>query len=281
MIKIIVNDYKQIAFLIAVILLTGCNEEKYSHKFSLLTFNIGNNKPPLADTITVCNKIKKIGKPEILILQDIPWKVKIYDLANILNYQYCISGRFRHHRNNLGILTNYKILHYDAHINFNQDNNFHSFVKALIKIKNKKILITSVHLESLSPKLKKIKQKKYLWPIEILKLGWQELFCETERTKSVTRLLKWVEQEQADGIILAGDFNTFPFAKPIRMINNHFKDSLWLSSDFFTKTYTKIKIPAPARIDYIFYSPNLACLHSKVITETVGDHYPVWALFGI
>jgi len=141
-----INNYKQIAFLIAVILLTGCNGEKYSHKFSLLTFNIGNNKPPLADTITVCNKIKKIGKPEILILQDIPWKVKIYDLANILNYQYFISGRLKHHRINLGILSNYKILHYDAHIKKEAIISTKINVGEYIKIKNKKIKNLKIYI---------------------------------------------------------------------------------------------------------------------------------------
>jgi endonuclease/exonuclease/phosphatase (EEP) superfamily protein YafD len=97
----------------------------------------------------------------------------------------------------------------------------------------------------------------------------------------VENLLRWLHSERVKKMIVAGDFNTFPYSKAVRRMNKALDDSLWQSLDYLSATYPKIAFPIKPRIDYIFHSSGLACQSARVIKDSAGDHYPVLAVFDV
>ena len=96
------------------------------------------------------------------------------------------------------------------------------------------------------------------------------------RVKQVEELMdKYISASKAEGVILAGDFNTPPVQKPgepyqiirDKMINCveeiYYKLRKWLTADYYTygnnhNTYTRGR-PDAATIDYVFHKSNCNC----------------------
>jgi endonuclease/exonuclease/phosphatase family metal-dependent hydrolase len=70
--------------------------------------------------------------------------------------------------------------------------------------------------------------------------------------------------------IICGDFNDTPLSYTYNQFNKRLKDAFINSSNGIGPTYIG-KLPA-GRIDYIFYSPELASYNFKIQKEELSDH---------
>ena len=137
----------------------------------------------------------------------------------------------------------------------------------------RKLRVCSVHLDRIDP-IDTDQQGAHLSWDEALSLLARETTDETVRSRCVEELLEWAGP---DCVIVGGDFNTVFCSTAIRKMETAFRDALAGSSDYLTGTYIKSGLPVAPRLDFLFYSKGLACLKARVVRESAGDHYPVWA----
>ena len=145
-------------------------------------------------------------------------------------------------------------------------------------VEGRKILLLTVHLERVAG-VRVSKTKIDLSWKTALKILKHELTQETPRTRAVKELLAWISAHSYEDIIIAGDFNTVPFSKTIRTINGSFKDALWPGLNYLKGSYNNLPFSIDPRIDYIFHSPELKCFAADIIGYSLGDHFPVKAVF--
>lgn len=271
-----------ISFLV-IALLPACDHNPHTGPvLTVMTYNVGDYKLPAPTTAQVAEIIRMNGVPDLLLVQNMPWGIKIKDLARELKLPHFVSGRETNYRNNLGILSKLPLSNSDA-IRFKLDTNLNSpasFLCAETQINLKTVVVCSLQLESLSPQIRKMEEDGdfFFGVLDILR---KEIFQETARSRNAQKFLGWIKSKQYDEIIIGGDFNTFPLSKTIRIMNNRFDDALWPSLAYFTGTYTKVQFPVKPRIDFIFHSEGLNSTKAEIIQETAGDHYPVRADLGM
>jgi len=271
--------YFWILFLLTI-LLPGCNQNSQpGTTITVITYNVGNEGLPIPRTEQVAEVVRRNGLPDLLFVQDAPWKIKMKDLAGSLGFDHFVSGRGMSSQTHLGILSNLPLSNPDA-IRFSDTSNHQrpGALSANIRIADKTVLLCCVHLESLSRRVNKMRRDSGSALPNIIRMIRDETLHDTPRVQSVEQLLAWIETKQKDAIVIGGDFNTFFFSRPIRSMNKYFHDVLWFSSDYFSGTYTKLNFPMKPRIDFIFHSKNIECLEAGIIRETAGDHYPIRAV---
>ena len=144
---------------------------------------------------------------------------------------------------------------------------------ATVVVGGRKLRVCSIHLDRIDP-IDVDRQGVHLNWGQALSLLARETMNETVRSRSVEELLKWVG---SDRLIIGGDFNTVFCSKTVRKMEAVFKDALAGTSDYLTGTYIKSGLPVAPRLDFLFYSKDLTCLEARVVRESAGDHYPVWA----
>ena len=244
--------------------------------FTILTANIGNWRGRNVDTPALADMIIRNGLPDLLLIQDAPWKVKIRDLAGALGRRHFLDGRDLPLRPGMGIISRYPLSNPRV-INLpavdKRAEKRTAAICADVLIGREKILACSVHLDSLSTLVRGGNP-------DLASLTKRELFDDTPRSAGVRLLLDWLPPG-SNRIVIGGDFNTFPGSRPIRMMGNRFKDVLAGTSDYFGGTYIKVEFPIKPRIDYIFYSRGLARRQGAILRDTLGDHYPVRAELAI
>lgn len=246
---------------------------------SVMTFNVGNYGAAVPTTQQVAGIVRRHGVPDILLVQDVPWPLKIRDLAQSVGLPYYVSGRDTNPRMNMGILSRLALSGPDA-LRLKPAPGSHTpatFLCAETRINDRTVLICSLHLESLSRQVRRM-QEEPGFLLKIIRLMSDEVFRDTERSRNVQAFLTWIDGKQYDEAIIGGDFNTIPLSRTIRTMNRRFEDALWPSLDYFKGTYVKVKFPVKPRIDYIFHSHGFTSGETKVIRETAGDHYPVRAV---
>ncbi|MBW2052810.1 MAG: endonuclease/exonuclease/phosphatase family protein [Deltaproteobacteria bacterium] len=259
----------------------GCAEKPNpGSTFSVMSYNVGNRTSPIPTTRQVAEVILKHGVPDILLIQDTPWEIKIKDLAEAVGYSYFITGRKMAVRSNLAIFSRLPLSNPNT-IHFHLNNSTPAALCAETRVSGKTVLFCTLHLSTLRFTYDRIVREGGAQIPGVLGILRDEYFRETQHSRSVEKLLKWIESKRYDAIILGGDFNTFLFTKPIRAITSHLDDALWPSADYFAGTYRNFRFPIKPRIDYIFYSQGLDRLKAEIIRETPGDHYPVKAVFGL
>jgi endonuclease/exonuclease/phosphatase family metal-dependent hydrolase len=163
-------------------------------------------------------------------------------------------------------------------------HHFHSIRYAAIAVEadigSRKILLLTVHLERVAGV--RLSETKINLPWKTaFKILMHELTHETERTRAVKELLTWISTQSVEDIIIAGDFNTVPFSKTIRTINVWFSDVLWPGLKYFKGSYKNLPFSIEPRIDYIFHSPGLKRFSADIIGNSLGDHFPVKAVFDV
>ncbi len=100
--------------------------------------------------------------------------------------------------------------------------------------------------------------------------------------------IRRIEKELGSGrpAVIAGDFNSFSFGTA----QTYLKGLGWIDSLASVDREADHKptwrgrkrgLSAPFRIDFIFHSPDLATLESRVLSEGASDHYPVVSLLRI
>ncbi|MFP3959138.1 MAG: endonuclease/exonuclease/phosphatase family protein [Spirochaetaceae bacterium] len=107
----------------------------------------------------------------------------------------------------------------------------------------------------------------------------REVFTSTPRSRAAREVESWLSSWDDERVIVAGDFNTVPFARTIRHMNRHFDEALRGTGDYLDGTYWKVDGCILPRIDFIFYSGALERLDARIIESQAGDHYPVEAEF--
>lgn len=253
--------------------------------FSVMTFNIGDRiKDPanLPATEEIVKVIREIGIPDILLVQESPWKVKMDDLAESLGFAHHVSARprFFSSTSNSAIFSRYP-LNNPHSIPFESRPNRSMALCAEALIAGKKIMLCSVQLSTLRFELdRRIEDGEEKIP-GVLRIMGNEIFRETAHSRNVDSLMAWVNSQTADAAILGGDFNTFILSKSIRTVSRYFDDSLWPSIDYFRGTYQKFRFLVKPRIDFLFHNGKIACLDAAIIQQTTGDHFPIRAEFAL
>jgi len=226
--------------------------------------------------------VRKHDTPDVLLIQETPWLVKMKALAEELGYPHFVSGRKMAAQSNLAIFSKTPLSNPNTiplHLNKHKKP---TVLSAEILINNKPVLFCSVHLTTLRFKFDRIVHEQGGSPISsALRLVGREYFRDTEHSRSVETLVKWIKSKPHDAVIIGGDFNTFLFTKPIRIMNRRLDDALWPSVDYFAGTYRHVRSPVKPRIDYIYYSEGINRIKAEIIRETPGDHYPIRAVFGL
>lgn len=137
------------------------------------------------------------------------------------------------------------------------------------------IHVINVHLDRIQRVQSQQEMPRIPWTTA-MNVVLEELFSDTMRSQQVGMVMDRVDRPSCP-VILAGDFNTIPYARAIRRVQRRFRDALWPSLDFFSNTYKDIGFPLKPRIDYIFHSPEILVADSGIVRTGMGDHYPVRA----
>ena len=248
---------------------------KSSNSLRVVTYNIDNIK----DTrllLEVCVTIKSMGVPDVVFMQEVHGESAASFLAGNLKIPYFKYIDYSGHKDGLAILSRIPLEDIKLHY-FNESRDGYGALSAEIKIKDRKLLLCTLHLDRIL-NAKRIRHVASRNGMELIK---REIFNKTVRSRSVEELLEWIFSLDSNNIIIGGDFNSFPFSIPIRKMSKKFNDALWPTVSYFTGTYRGFDYPFKPRIDFIFHSPDIKRLQADVIKKGPSDHYPVMAVFKI
>lgn len=249
-----------------------------SSRLTVMTYNIGVESPPVPTVADISAVIKAAGLPDVLLIQDTPWRVKVRKLASKLGYEHYYIGRDLIYLNKNAILSKYALTKKHV-IYFYPNNPRPSALSAIISIPEGRVLVVSVHLDTLR-NFMKAKSDKCSGKTP-LQLSFEEFTFGSCHERSVKMLLSWIDSQSFDHALIGGDFNSPLLSKPIRMMNRNFTDVLWPELDYFlgTKVIESNYIP-DIRIDYLFHTSNLLKNKANIFKDTPGDHYPIYGAFG-
>jgi endonuclease/exonuclease/phosphatase family metal-dependent hydrolase len=163
---------------------------------------------------------------------------------------------------------------------FSTSRHGYGALAAEIRITDQKLLLCSLHLD----RIPQVMSHRWVSGFTTLRVFKNEIFNETVRSRSVEEVLDWLSGFYSNHIIIGGDFNTFPFSKPIRKMAEKYNDALWPTMSYFTGTYNELDYPFTPlnpRIDFLFHSPAIKRLRAEVVKTGPSDHYPVKAVFGL
>lgn len=271
-----------IVLLVVLNLWRTSSKSKSGTTISAMTFNVGTRNSEsrvpekIHSTEQLANLIETIGIPEILLIEDAPWKIKMKVLAKLLGYSDFVSNRSRKFSSygHLAIFSMFPLSSPES-IPFHMNEKRAMALCAEASIEQKRLLLCAVHLSSI-----RFERRDRIGNIlHVLQILRDETFIETEHSRDVKNLLTHIGKRKIDATIIGGDFNTFFFSKSIRAISNQFNDALWPSVDFFRGTYPKFPFFIKPRVDHLFHSENIDCLDSSIIRLILGDHYPIQATF--
>jgi len=198
----------------------------------------------------------------------------------LLGFDHYVTGREMSPMSNLAILSDWPLTNPDT-IRFPSTYMKPTALCAEAEVDGKKVLLCTMHLETLNPQLGGLQQAGDERLPGIFHIMKDEFLGETNHSRHVKQFLDWIGPKKFDEIIIGGDFNTFPLSKPIRLMTDRFDDALWPSLDYFLGTYLRFNLPLPIkpRIDFLFHSPGLYPMEARIVRESAGDHYPIQALF--
>ena len=245
---------------------------------TVMTYNVGTLNGERIGFDKIGEVIRKIGTPDLLLLQEVPGEklaVKLAENLGLANYLYSSYKPGGKGNYGMTIMSRYPLINPEM-LHFHR---YASFMAKMV-VEGKSYRIGSVHLERIKPIRINEYSAELSWK-DALNLLKTEIFKDTSRSIAVDSLLSWMSSREFQHVIIGGDFNTVPFSKAIRKMGKKYKDALWPSVDYLTGSYNKLSLPIKPRIDYIFHSPDLKCDTASVIKESAGDHYPVRAVFDL
>lgn len=247
--------------------------------FTVMTCNIGieecGSVPPKGIQ-DITSWVLKTGRPNILFLQEVMGLVSANGLAIRLNYPYAVDGRSLSSRTSQVILSDFPLTEPD-NLDFSDENTGDAAVCAMAEISGRRILLCTLHLQTLSSKLQKNAKGGYTFS-GLAKVTVDEIFHDNQHMVDTQKFLHWINRKNWDAAVIGGDFNTVFMAKSIRLMNKSFNDALWPSVDFFKGTkISKYNLPIGLRIDYLFSSENVSVSSAAVLSQPIGDHLPVAA----
>lgn len=276
---------RTIIFGVAILLLGSAvlafhqnGDQTTSNPLEVMTYNIGdiNPKPLLKDVAEV---IRRYGVPDLLLVQEIAGKKAASRLSHMLGLGHFTYSNYKGKKHGLAILSRIPITVPQTYY-FEQSNRGFGVITGNILIDGHNVRVCSLHLDRIDPVTIKGQKLEMSWETALRFLK-TELLEETVRSKSVDELIAWLDKSKSNNTIIGGDFNTVPFSRAIRKMNQAFDDALWPSWNYFTSSYQKFPLPIAPRIDYLFHSPDIKSSNAAVIKAGPGDHYPVKAVFSI
>lgn len=258
-----------------VLLLPGGQGRQPGRALAVLTQNIGTFNSKRADMQRVTELMEQAGHLDILLLQEVPGEALAWKLAGDLKFEYCVFAPYSKAGDGLAVIPRYPLKSLDV-IRFNP----YAAMAVEADIDGVKLLLLSVHLERIRGVQVSETRIDLSWETAV-KLIADEMIQETPRTRAVDVLLSWIIMQPYEHVVLAGDFNSVPFSRPIRAIGSKFNDVLWPGLHYLSGTYNHLPFAVQPRIDYIFHSRKLECLSADVIPRSAGDHYPVRAVLSV
>ncbi len=253
------------------------HHEAGQDRLVVMTYNTGGGPEKKAEgdrTLAIVEAVRRAA-PDLLFLQEC--REKDWDsLVDALDMGF---GRFvpyqgKEKKSGLAILSRYPLVEPRAHY-FPASPNGMGFLMCDVDVQGTILQVANIHLDRIQRIQTKKAMPKITWRTA-LSVVKDELLAETTRARQVDLLLERMHAG-AYPVILAGDFNTIPYATAIRKVQQRFQDALWPSSDFFSNTYKDLGFPFKPRIDYIFHSHGITMAESGIIRSGSGDHFPVWA----
>jgi endonuclease/exonuclease/phosphatase family metal-dependent hydrolase len=242
----------------------------------IMTCNIGNLKgyQSLARE-KVVDYLKLCGVPDVLFLQEVGDKNEAEYFSKKLGLNYFVFLNDFQGTYGIAILSKTPLSNHDQ-LYFKASRRGGGAHVADVMVGDQKVQVVNVHMDGIDPitivggKVE-VNWRTVLWFIR------NEILGDSVRSQSARELMQWLGEKKADHVILAGDFNSVPFSKAIRIIGSRFDDALWPSLQYLTGTYKRLNFPVSPRIDFLFLSSNLHCRSSSVLPISPGDHFPVKA----
>jgi endonuclease/exonuclease/phosphatase family metal-dependent hydrolase len=216
---------------------------------TVLTMNVGDAGRrvfPVAET-AAC--ILDGGRPDILLLQEMPGGLAGAALRKALGYPYeCRAESAAGKLGALMVLSAHPVLE-SRQIALPSARKGVGALCVVLGIAGESVLACSVHLDEVAPKTRNVEGQVVLGARELFELLWIELFTETVRTQGAKALTEAIGRDAARmPVILAGDFNTVPGSRTIRYLTGRYKDACWPSTAWFYGTYHKVAFPLSPRI---------------------------------
>ncbi len=249
--------------------------ETRRNSLKVVSYNVGTlngDKPSFAGTV---NAILKEGRPELVLLQEVPNEAFLKDMGKTLGLPHHAFGAYSANGvgYGLGMLSSRPLVNADVHL---LEHNGHAVLTAEMAMDGQVLVLCSVHLERVRA-VKKAKDGFEMSWKEGFRILKDEMISETPRSMAVAEMLGLSVLKGSEEVIIGGDFNTVPFSTAVRSMERRYKDVLWPSLEYFAGTYTMVKFPIKPRIDYIFCSEGVKVRSARVVRQGGGDHYPVWA----
>ncbi|SLM30458.1 putative Endonuclease/exonuclease/phosphatase family protein [Desulfamplus magnetovallimortis] len=228
-------------------------------------------------TTELADFLKKWCSADILFLQEIRGEEETEIIADALKMKHKLFLNNNQKKNGIAIVSRFPMENPD-HIYFKSSPRGYGAILAYATINNVMIQLVSVHFDR-NDNVKSRDGSVEVTPKSALRFLKEEVFGDTVRSRSAEELIQWLKQKGELNMIVGGDFNTIPASRAINTLKSLLKDAMERSVVGFGGTYTRLSGPLPARIDFIFHSPELKCLEASIIRKSPGDHYPVTALF--
>jgi endonuclease/exonuclease/phosphatase family metal-dependent hydrolase len=103
----------------------------------------------------------------------------------------------------------------------------------------------------------------------------KEVVGRTPRSEGIREVLREVRGERR--LVMAGDFNTIPFSRAIRLVERYYQDVLEEQPHYLKGSYWKVDMPIMPRVDFIFHGDVFRVEEAFVLPRSAGDHYPIVA----
>jgi endonuclease/exonuclease/phosphatase (EEP) superfamily protein YafD len=255
---------------------------------SVMSFNTGElsgHPQPSTEAIVAAIEMEAESVPDVLLLQEIYGEEQAGALARALGREHFVFSFYTGRINGVAILSAYPLENSDT-LYFAGSSVGYGAIDADIRVGELVVSVVSSHMDSIY--LDEEKRGKVVVDgavkvsldavIDFVKT---EFAGESSRSRSVRELIDWLDRRGNFRVIVGGDFNSIPFSRAVRAMEERFKDSLWPSLQYLAGTYRRLSFPMSLRIDYLFYGPGLACNSSRIGGHSAGDHYPVLAEFGV
>ncbi|MFP5212252.1 MAG: endonuclease/exonuclease/phosphatase family protein [Acidobacteriota bacterium] len=243
---------------------------------SIMTYNIGDLERFRPTSQEVSAVITKVGVPDVLLLQEVPGERTAANLAERLGLAHYVYANYKDMRGmGLAIISRRELCNREV-LHFTGSPTGRGAILADMDLDGMSVTLVSVHLDHIGA-VRRSGDEMAVSLKKALGLLLNELTDDNIRSRSIREMVGWVRARRQDRTVVGGDFNTVPFTKAIRIMNESFRDSLWPTMDFLKGSYLKTTLPILPRIDYIFHSADVQATGGCVHSESLGDHYPVRA----
>jgi len=241
----------------------------------------------------IAQEIVKNENPDVLVITEAnfiktkPQKKPLQNYKKIFGYRYGVFGNDANKENDwgVGILSKYTIIE-----SYDYTTKHSRFVRAIIKVKDKKIMIDGVHPDPYHNEQQRMqwfktvirdRKNPYIIAGDFNAFSPQDKYSKQKLIKGFEAKFKPEEKYKAKFIvkdILTG--KAIGFLLKNRLIDTFkIKNKKW---DYTYHTSLNGKNSDYSRLDYIFCSKNFKIIESGIIknnlTEKASDHYPIYTI---